>query len=220
MKEKSTTDATYAQRQLEERYRERQQDLRCVLVDLKNVYDRVLREELYWCTRDKGVQKKHTRLVKDMYQQCENVCCRNKRTICRGSWTPPSIRSQPFPVCHKNGCTDGNFINDIGRRCSRIMWTVVLCKREKDVLEVQLEQWWTSWRREAWRAKSKARVHVFEWNTSRNYKDAIRPADTGDRIRIPRRALQSRCEQEDTMWLEQLEAYVRGPTWQEDTTTC
>ena len=55
MNGKSTTDAIFALRQLQERYREGQQDLHCVFIDLEKAYDIVSREELYWCMRDKRV---------------------------------------------------------------------------------------------------------------------------------------------------------------------
>ena len=62
----TTTDAIFALRQLQERYREAQQDLHCVLIDLEKANDRVPGEELYWCMRNKGVPEKYIRLVKDM----------------------------------------------------------------------------------------------------------------------------------------------------------
>ena len=60
------SDAIFALTQLQERYREGQQDLRNVFIDMEKAYDKVPREELYWCMRDKGVPEKFIRLVKDM----------------------------------------------------------------------------------------------------------------------------------------------------------
>nr|XP_027227214.1 uncharacterized protein LOC113819172 [Penaeus vannamei] len=55
MKGKSTTDAIFVLRQLQEKFREGQEELHGVVIDLEKAYDRVPREELYWCMRDKGV---------------------------------------------------------------------------------------------------------------------------------------------------------------------
>ena len=44
VKGKSTTDAIFAQRQLQERYREGQQDLHCVFIDLEKAYDRLMKD--------------------------------------------------------------------------------------------------------------------------------------------------------------------------------
>ena len=82
MKGKSTTDAIFALGQLQERYREGQQDLQCAFIVLEKTSDRVPREEL-WCTREKGIPEKYIRLAKNMHHQsCTNT---HTHTVYNGS---------------------------------------------------------------------------------------------------------------------------------------
>ncbi|KAK3563808.1 hypothetical protein QTP86_034658 [Hemibagrus guttatus] len=73
MPRKSTTDAIFALRILMEMYRDGQKELHCVFVDLEKAYDRVPREELWYCMRKSGVAEKYVRVVQDMYERSRTV---------------------------------------------------------------------------------------------------------------------------------------------------
>ncbi|KAK3526709.1 hypothetical protein QTP70_032071 [Hemibagrus guttatus] len=73
MPRKSTTDAIFALRILMEKYRDGQRELHCVFVDLEKAYDKVLREELWYCMRKSGVAEKYVRVVQDMYERSRTV---------------------------------------------------------------------------------------------------------------------------------------------------
>ena len=63
---KSTTDALFALRLLMEKYREGQKELHCVFVDLDKAYDKVPREEVWYCVRKSGLAENYVRIVQDM----------------------------------------------------------------------------------------------------------------------------------------------------------
>ncbi|KAK3544152.1 hypothetical protein QTP86_003162, partial [Hemibagrus guttatus] len=69
----STTDAIFALRILMEKYRDGQRELHFVFVDLEKAYDRVPREELWYCMRKSGVAEKYVRVVQDMYERSRTV---------------------------------------------------------------------------------------------------------------------------------------------------
>ena len=70
---KGTTDAMFALRMLMEKYREGQRELHCVFVDLEKAYDRVPREELWYCMRKSGIVNKYVQLVQDIYEVSKTV---------------------------------------------------------------------------------------------------------------------------------------------------
>ncbi|KAK3550753.1 hypothetical protein QTP70_004591 [Hemibagrus guttatus] len=70
---KRTTDAIFALRILMEKYRDGQRELHCVFVDLEKAYDRVPREELWYCMRKSGVAEKYVRVVQDIYERSRTV---------------------------------------------------------------------------------------------------------------------------------------------------
>ncbi|KAK3553798.1 hypothetical protein QTP70_012234 [Hemibagrus guttatus] len=55
------------------KYRDGQKELHCVFVDLEKAYDRVPREELWYCMRKSGVAEKYVRVVQDMYERSRTV---------------------------------------------------------------------------------------------------------------------------------------------------
>ncbi|KAK3557116.1 hypothetical protein QTP70_024647 [Hemibagrus guttatus] len=73
MPRKSTKDAIFALRILMAKYRDGQGELHCVFVDLEKAYDRVPREELWYCMRKSGVAEKYVRVVQDMYERSRTV---------------------------------------------------------------------------------------------------------------------------------------------------
>ncbi|KAK3525896.1 hypothetical protein QTP70_010950 [Hemibagrus guttatus] len=54
-------------------YRDGQRELHCVFIDLEKAYDRVPREELWYCMRKSGVAEKYVRVVQDMYERSRTV---------------------------------------------------------------------------------------------------------------------------------------------------
>ena len=70
---KGTTDAVFALRMLMEKYREGQKKLYCVFVDLEKAYDRVPREELWYCMKKSRMAEKYVRLAQDIYEENKTV---------------------------------------------------------------------------------------------------------------------------------------------------
>jgi exonuclease III len=67
MKGKSTIDAIWVVRQLQEKMIERQKGLYCCYVDLEKAYDRIPRDVILGSLRKKGVPERLVRVVEDMY---------------------------------------------------------------------------------------------------------------------------------------------------------
>ena len=65
---RGTTNAIFILRQMAEKYREKGRDVHMVFIYLEKAYDRVPRQELWRCLREKMVPEKYVRLIKEMYR--------------------------------------------------------------------------------------------------------------------------------------------------------
>ena len=97
---KFTTDAIFALRHLQEKYRDGQQDLHCVFIDLEISYDSLVNAR-------QGGAKEVPQTGEGHVPSMQNCMLQEQATLCSGSWTPPRIRFQHFPVCNHDGFTYG-----------------------------------------------------------------------------------------------------------------
>ena len=140
---KSTTDALFALRVLMEKYREGQKELHCVFVDLEKAYDKVPREEVWYCMRKSGLAEKYVRIVQDMYDDSITaVRCavgvtegfEVKVGLHQGSALSPCLFAMVMD----------RITDDIREEAP---WTmmfaddIVICSESKEWLEQKLESW-------------------------------------------------------------------------------
>ncbi|KAK3521291.1 hypothetical protein QTP70_003137 [Hemibagrus guttatus] len=143
MPRKSTTDAIFALRILMEKYRDGQRELHCVFVDLEKAYDRVPREELWYCMRKSGVGEKYVRVVQDMYERSRTVVrCAVGQTeefkvevgLHQGSALSPFlfaiVMDQLSEEVRQESLWTMMFVDDI-----------VICSESREQVEENLERW-------------------------------------------------------------------------------
>ena len=140
---RGTTNAIFILRQMAEKYREKGRDLHMVFIDLEKAYDRVPREELWRCLREKMVPEKYVLLIKEMFRDV-------KTRVRSGAGT-----TEGFEV--KVGLHQGsalspflfNIVFDVLTRGVRrgVPWSmmyaddVVLCGETSGEVERLLEEW-------------------------------------------------------------------------------
>ena len=143
MPRKSTTDAMFALRVLMEKYREGQKELYCVFLDLEKAYDKVPREELWYCMRKLQVVEKYVKVVQDIYEDSvTTVRCAVGMTeglkvevgLHQGSTLSPFLFAMVM-----------NRLTDEVRQESpwNVMFAddVVICSESKEQVERSLERW-------------------------------------------------------------------------------
>ena len=74
MSARSTTDAIVLKQTIEKNG-EGQKDIRVTFIDIEKAYDRVPREEIWRCMRERNVPEKCVKLIQDMYRGCQTKVC-------------------------------------------------------------------------------------------------------------------------------------------------
>ena len=126
-----------------EKYWESQKELHCVFIDLEKAYDRVPRDEIWYCMRRKGVSEKYVRCVQEMYRDCgTEVRCAAGKTetfkvkvgLHQGSALSPLLFAVVMDV----------LTDDVRRETPWNMMfadDIVLMNKEKGQAEEELEGW-------------------------------------------------------------------------------
>ena len=93
-------------------------------IDLEKTYDRIPREEITRCSRERNVPEKYIRLVQDMYRGCKTVVpstAGGEQQLWGGSRTTPGLGLKSIYVPTPDGCVDRGcekgrtWINDVRR---------------------------------------------------------------------------------------------------------
>ena len=140
---KSTTDALFALRVLMEKYREGQKELHCVFVDLEKAYDKVPREEVWYCMRKSGLAEKYVRIVQDMYDD-STTAVRCAVGVTEGFEVKVGLhQGSALSPCLFAMMMD-RMTNEIREEAP---WTmmfaddIVICSESKEQVEEKLESW-------------------------------------------------------------------------------
>ncbi|KAI5715312.1 hypothetical protein M8J77_013954 [Diaphorina citri] len=143
---RSTTDAIFALRQFMEIHLEREQSLIFVFIDLEKAYDRVPREEIWRCMREKKVPEKYVRIVQDMYDRVSTKIRSSvglteriptEVGLHQGSALSPYLFDVIIDVLTKDVRREAPW-------CMLFADDVVLCGKKKEEMEEWLNEWRTS----------------------------------------------------------------------------
>ena len=124
---RGTTDAIFAVRQLMEKHRKKQKGLHMVFIDLEKAYDRVPRQEVWRCIREKGVPEKYVRIVQDIYKEARMQV---KSSVELTDKIP--MRIMDVLACG---------IKDLSPWCMLYADDIALCGTRREEVKKKLEEW-------------------------------------------------------------------------------
>ena len=143
MKGLGTVDGIFSLRQVMEKYREKQKTLHMAFIDLEKAYDRIPRQEIWRCLREKGVIEKYVRMTMELYRNVKtSVRCTLGKTenfqvkvgLHQGSALSPLLFNIVLDVLTKDVKEEppwNLFYAD----------DIVLLARDREELERKLERW-------------------------------------------------------------------------------
>ena len=140
---RSTTDAVFALRQILEKHREKRRGMHVIFIDLEKAYDRVPRQEVWRCMREKGVPEKYVRLVMDMYEGARtrvrsSVGLTGWITVRVGLHQGSSLSPYLFDLI-MDVLAQG--VKDQAPWCMLFADDIVLCSTSKEEVERKAENW-------------------------------------------------------------------------------
>ena len=97
---RSTTDAILIKL---EKHREDQKDIIVIFIDLNKAYDRVPRDDIWRCMRERSVPEKYVSLIEDMRRGCQTkMSSASGESGCFNM----DVRMRQGSVPHTRGCTN------------------------------------------------------------------------------------------------------------------
>ena len=124
-----------------EKYREGQNELHCVFVDLEKAYDKVPREEVWYCMRKSGLAEKYVRIVQDMYDGSTTaVRCVVGVTVKVGLHQGSALSPCLFAMV-MDRMTDDIDIREEAPWTMMFADDTVICSESKEQVEEKLESW-------------------------------------------------------------------------------
>ncbi|KAK3565616.1 hypothetical protein QTP86_012938 [Hemibagrus guttatus] len=125
------------------KYRDGQRELHCVFVDMEKAYDRVPREELWYCMRKSGVAEKYVRVVQDLYER--------SRTVVRCAVGQTEELKVEVGLHQGSALSPFLFAIVMGQLSEEVRqespWTImfaddiVICSESREQVEENLERW-------------------------------------------------------------------------------
>ena len=138
-----TVDGIFTLRQIMEKHRERQKTLHMAFIDLEKAYDRVPRQEIWRCLRERGVMEKYVRMIRELYRNVKtSVRSAVGRTenfqvrvgLHQGSALSPLLFNIVLDVLTEN-------VREEPPWCLFYADDIVLLARNREELERKLERW-------------------------------------------------------------------------------